>query len=500
MLLDYFLYSFLILLILSFIVLCSILCSKRLKKRPEIKPDNLAISSFSSMNFIEVESNPTYSESNSNLGITGRLILDCFTGICQKRDYYYDSDDDLTFDYVDIIDYSCSEQCSYNIKNECECGDPYLKKGTCSRKYDDSYDVGKYCYADNVIYFWKGKKYTILKKDAYTYYNNAILKGEECPKDTINCGIIDDNENQLCIPSTYSCPVNYFSESKLNENKLHSSVMIGNKTFYYTFDDNNKRERKIIAGLIADSDLHLNENNDQKVLLDTGNISEFLIDNKNLYKEVELGFDPYKEDNIDSKGNSYLRLFYNDKVDLSNLRRNIDEYNFNRSLNEDLIKPINKKIKRTSIFGFIASGIFLILCILILLTSKFYNFDDKTLITFICILVIIFLMLSEIYGCLNIKNFNELRDKDRNNNNIARKINIVVVIIGYILLAFNIFVISYIICIRNKLDKCCYNICDKKNKNKNIYNNTTQNAMTTPNNTDIVKNINDEKNSAQNVN
>ena len=498
MLLDYFLYSFLILLILSFIVLCSILCSKRLKKRPEIKPDNIAISSFSSMNFIEVESNPTYSESNSNLGITGRLILDCFTGICQKRDYYYDSDDDLTFDYVDIIDYSCSEQCSYNIKNECECGDPYLKKGTCSRKYDDSYDVGKYCYADNVIYFWKGKKYTILKKDVYTYYNNAILKGEECPKDTINCGIIDDNENQLCIPSTYSCPVNYFSESKLNENKLHSSVMIGNKTFYYTFDDNNKRERKIIAGLIADSDLHLNENNDQKVLLDTGNISEFLIDNKNLYKEVELGFDPYKEDNIDSKGNSYLRLFYNNKVDLSILRRNIDEYYFNHTLNEDLIKPINKKIKLTSIFCFIATGISLIMCLGVLANRRTFDSSDSGVIYFACVLIIIFLILSLIYGCLNLSNFNELRDMVPNENNLTRKMNILVVIIGYILLAFHVFVIIYFACLRDKLEHCCYDLCIKKNRN--IPNNTTNNEITTPNKADILKNINAEKNSAQDIN
>ena len=181
--------------------------------------------------------------------------------MCQVRDYYYDIDDGLTFDYIDKIDYSCSEQCSYNINNECDCDDSYYNKGTCSRNYDDTFDLEKFCYADNVIYFWKGKKYTILKKEVYTYYNNAILKDEECPKDTINCGIIDDNENQLCIPSTYSCPINYISESKLNENKLHSSVMIGNKTFYYTFDDSNKTKRKIIAGLIADSDLYLNENN-----------------------------------------------------------------------------------------------------------------------------------------------------------------------------------------------------------------------------------------------
>ena len=63
---------------------------------------------------------------------------------------------------------------------------------------------------------------------------------------------------------------------------------------------------------------------------------------------------------IYSKGNSYLRLFYNDKVDLSILKKNISEYNFNHTLNEDLIKPINKKIKRTSFVGLAASGALLI--------------------------------------------------------------------------------------------------------------------------------------------
>ena len=68
-------------------------------------------------------------------------------------------------------------------------------------------------------------------------------------------------------------------------------------------------------------------------------------DNKNLYKKVELGYDPYKEKNIDSRRNSYLRLFYNDNFDLSALRKNIETYNLNHELNGGLIKTINKKIK-----------------------------------------------------------------------------------------------------------------------------------------------------------
>ena len=410
------------------------------------------------MNFIEAKSNPSYNGSIANLGTAGRLILDCYTGICQTKSYYYDSDDDLMYEYIDKRDYSCSEQCSNNTINECNCDDPYKNKGTCSRKYDDSYDVEKYCYADNVIYFWKGKKYIVLKKELYTYYQNAILKGEECPKDTINCGIIDDNENQLCIQQNYSCPINYFSESKLNENKLHSNVKIGNKTFYYTFDDNNKTKRKIIAGLIADSDLYLNENNDQKVLIDTGTISEFLIDNKNLYKEVELGYDPYKEDDIDSKGNSYLRFFYNDKVDLSNLKKNIDEYNFNHTKNDDFVKPINKKIKRTSIVGLAASGALLIAIIFYFVFKR----DCWGCSIFNIVVFAVYIIVSLIYGCLNISNFNDLRDMDPNDNNLARKINIVIVIVGFVLFAYTIFAIIYLKKLRDKFEDYSWNKCNKK--------------------------------------
>ena len=48
------------------------------------------------------------------------------------------------------------------------------------------------------------------------------------------------------------------------------------------------------------------------------------------------------------------------------------------------------------------------------------------------------------------------------------------------------------------MKNCCYNICYKKNKTSS--NNTTNNEMTTCNNPDILKNINAEKNSTQNIN
>ena len=95
-------------------------------------------------------------------------------------------------------------------------------------------------------------------------------------------------------------------------------------------------KRKIIGGFVADSDLYLNKDNKEKVLIDTGTISEFLSDNKNLYKEVNLGYDPYKNANIDNKGKSYLRIFYNNKVDLKKLRININTYNKKSKIDKEI--------------------------------------------------------------------------------------------------------------------------------------------------------------------
>ena len=157
---------FLLLLIISSLglfVLYIILLTKQPNEIPENKVDDIIIKGFTSLNFIETKSIPNYTE--SNLGVTGKIILDCYTGKCPKKVYYYDSDGYSTYDYVDTLNYDCSEQCSVNAKDNCNnCDDPDKKIGKCSKKYDDKYEKGKYCYADNVIYFWKGKKYQISKQ------------------------------------------------------------------------------------------------------------------------------------------------------------------------------------------------------------------------------------------------------------------------------------------------------------------------------------------------
>ena len=43
-------------------------------------------------------------------------------------------------------------------------------------------------------------------------------------------------------------------------------------------------------------------------ILDTNKISELLEENQKLYQGLDLGFDPYKNKDIDKKGKSYLKV------------------------------------------------------------------------------------------------------------------------------------------------------------------------------------------------
>ena len=443
----------LLLLGIAIITLIIILFANRPKELKGINGDDITISYFNSLNFTEIDPSPVYSDSSFNLGLAGRLILDCFTGTCKVENFYYDDDDNEIYYDKDEIDYNCSEQCSYNNSRECYCPTGYeYSKGKCSRLYDDSYEKGKYCYADNMIYNWRGKRYHPIINDILTYNKYAKLKEEECPIGTKNCGIIDDNENKLCISWDSKCPINYLSENKLNSNQIHSTVNIGNKTFYYTFDEENKMKRKIIGGLVADSDLYLNKDNGEKVLIDTGTISEFLADNKNLYKEVNLGYDPYKAANIDNKGKSYLRYYYNNKVDLKKLRRNINIYNKKNYINKE-IDEIRKMAKNTMIFGLISYISFLI-PIILFVTSK--NCGDKALkvsAAFTVIFIIIFVVfyyISFVYICINISKFNELDDLYEDADNLPRIINLIILILYLILFVFIIFLIVYFRKLRDK--------------------------------------------------
>ena len=60
----------------------------------ENKVDDFIINCFLTLNMIDIQSFE-YSEPISHLGITGRLIFDCYTGKCSKHVYECDSDNNF---------------------------------------------------------------------------------------------------------------------------------------------------------------------------------------------------------------------------------------------------------------------------------------------------------------------------------------------------------------------------------------------------------------------
>ncbi len=470
-------FSILILLLtITQIVLIILIRVNRPKELPEFQVEDIFVPGLVSFDFIEDKTIPEYP--SNNLGITGKLILNCYFGNCTQEIFHEQykiicDDDDDCFEanqswteYRKIIERSCSEQCYEFKKNNCSCDEPYNEEGICEEKIDDEYMEGKICYADNEIYFWKGKKIHNVNISNFSYLNDIILKDEECPKGAKNCGIIDGNGNELCIKSNLKCPINYISENKLNND--FSPVLIGNKTFYYGYDDFKKR--KIIAGLVADTDLLLNKDNDNENIIDNYTISGFLEDNQNLYKDVNLGYDPYKENNIDFKGKSYLRIFYNDNINLSLLRERKEEQISISRINKEIINIIRNKTKIISILGLISLFyLFLIfICIISYQCNYYKNGSDKgsKCCYFWGIIIFIGLIITPlIYSCNIISKVKYAKEKYGYNDIFStfKILNMIFVILGF---ALTLFLIVYIILVPFKF-------CFKENKGNETHENKT---------------------------
>ena len=106
-------------------------------------PD-IFIQGLNSFNFIENKTVPEYPYYD-NLGITGKIILNCHTGTCSSDIFHKkiikscnddncrDIDKSWTENQV-IIDYNCSEQCYETGKKECKFNETYDNIGVCERK------------------------------------------------------------------------------------------------------------------------------------------------------------------------------------------------------------------------------------------------------------------------------------------------------------------------------------------------------------------------------
>ena len=464
-----------ILLLAIVLIIMSILLRHQLgSETNNPKEVDIPILASKSLGFIQGKLKPNYNPYEVNLGLAGEIILDCYSGYCTKektmlkREYNCGQDDDDDCDVIEynytyqenIIEKDCSFEC-FNLKsstcNSCSNYHYISSKGKCKRNTNDNYSYGKYCLSDNVIYFWKGEKYIANFIQDISYIKNAKLKNEDCPSSMKDCGILDDNENKLCLAPFLNCPINIISEDKLNIS--NSSFQIGNKTFYYGYDEKAKN-KKIIGGLYVDTDIYLNKKEENPIILDTYTISGLLEENKILYKGIKLGFDPYKEKNIDQKGKSYLKIRYNSKnIDLISLREKYKIYQKRK-----IYQP---KLNRLNSFGFITFNLIGIIAYsLLILTFLFIfalyrkkafsrksnNNEKKSNVKFcepICMAVFfdLFTLIPTVKSLTMIGKINEI-DKEINISSL-KTINILYILFSFLFLIFFILFIIFF-CIQMK--------------------------------------------------
>ena len=85
-----------------------------------------------------------------------------------------------------------------------------------------------------------------------------------------------------------------------------------------------------------------------------------------LYKGIDLGFDPYKEKDIEQKGKSYLKIKYNENMDLTPIREKANNVIKKKNL-ENIKRKVQKNFKL-----FIGIGI---LGFIFLILLFFFSYD-----------------------------------------------------------------------------------------------------------------------------
>ena len=463
------------------------------------KVENIPISTVDSIKFHKIKLGTQYNPYNTYLGLTGDLILDCYNGYCIEEkteirynrdcttidDYEYCDEEPYEYEYEEsTLDSKCSYECFESKGSKCnQCPSSKYTKSKCLFRTNDKYYNKNYCLSNNIIYYWKGEIYRPFKRE-YTYLENAILKNEECPISTKYCGIIDDNENKLCIKNYLNCPINVISEEKLGNS--NSSFQVGNKTFYYYFDENAKN-KKIIEGLFVDTDIYKKE--EDYFILDTYTISGLLEENERLYKGVNLGFDPYTDKDIDKKGKSYLKIKYNNKnVDLISLREKYNSFNKKSKIQENLIRPVTDNFEMSNMLGIIGYSL-LILLIVILMTISFCNKsakdDNSKLSTNQCRFLCCFIPVAFIFYSITIFTtikycsiVGKLNEIDKELSISSLKIcNIIYIILSFLMYAI-ILILVVFVCIYRKIKKDSLN---KQTEKTNVSDNTFTNIATDSN-------------------
>ena len=398
----YLIYGVLFTLNLLGIIIFSIYSAKSSSSLGLLKEDDPDIycPGLKSFSFTKESANLEYDQGMSNLGTTGRLYLNCYTGKCRymknstctKQRCYKnrwnkticENYTDYCINYTTYTEYSCSSQCRKSKKSECGssyCSAKYsslhYSSSTCSND-DDSKNMSKprSCNAENLLLYWgntSGNKlyYKRVYNTDYkkiSYLNNAVTANESCPIGKKMCGILDNLGNKLCYPEYLDCPLNYITTNKSDANYSDVGwVDLNNKTVYFTNEATEKG--KIIGGFFVDSDLLVKYNNEDCVTLEEGTISNLLLIHPYKLYRNSIGYDPYTRREVTDSGKSYLKWCIpgvGKEKNIAKIKELKVVFDFNVTTNKDVIKPIKSGVSRSfmvSLFGHI--GLFIILIIII---------------------------------------------------------------------------------------------------------------------------------------
>jgi len=346
-------------------------------------------------------SNMEYTPGMSNLGTTGNIYLDCFTGSCKYKETYTCYKESCTGTgknkkcheykttctrYSTQKEYSCSESCrltknSYCSRSSC----PYISgvsyySSSCSRDEDTKkIDSKQSCNADNLVMFWNNSYYRRSNRTDYkrfSYLNSAVTANESCPTGKKVCGILDNLGNKFCYPEFEDCPLNYITLDKSDSNYTLDNVTIGNKVIYYS---NQATENgKIVGGLFVDSDLLIKYNEEDCEILDENSVLNLLNGHYNRLYRKSLSYDPYTSYTKEvQQGKSYLKWCVpgvGKEKNISKIKELNVVYQFNVTTNKDIIKPIKSMF--TSSYFVALPGFIGMFFLLIIILFSFFEQND----------------------------------------------------------------------------------------------------------------------------
>ena len=447
-----------------------------LENDPDIDLTGLSGFSFSQT------TNDEYSPTMSNLGTTGKIYFDCYTGSCTyKKSYsckktkctgtgnnkkchtYYDT----CYDYYTYDEHTCSIGCRIKENSFFGCGsaycyspsyNKYYSSSSCSRDDDTTdYSLPKSCYADNLILYWKNFYYERKNNTGYkqfTYLNSAVTANESCPLGKKVCGILDNLGNKYCFPEFADCPINDISLVKKDDS--YKPVSVSDKVIYYS---NNVTDGKIVGGLFVDTDLLIKYNDEDCQILDEGTASELIDGHTNKLYRNTITID--KKSSTYSNAKSYLKWCVpgvGKEKNISKIKELKIVYDFNVTTNEEVIKPIKSKFT-TSYFldlaGYLTIFVVSILLFLSLRKQNGMDYDipdcfGSGLLSLVLLILfgisIILIIIGAIIGILNNKNISEGLKLDLGYKifNTLKLLNIIGFSINVFLIILAIIFIVYI--------------------------------------------------------